>query len=150
VLFGSLGLLLAGSWWAYQFADWANDIYQISPTHILDVYRRPLGRELRRAAPLENILSTEVDRRGLIGLLLDFGDVRVNIGAEQLDFEGVFHPGAVQQDIVRAQEAFLAGQRVANERERRDEMVEWLGAYHEEIASRKPTAKDDQEFDVYP
>ena len=150
LLLGGLGLLLAGSWWAYQFADWANDIYQVSPTHILDVYRRPLGRELRRAAPLENILSTEVDRRGLIGLLLDFGDVRVNVGAEQLDFEGVFHPGDVQQDIARAQEAFMAGQRAAREKQQRDEMVEWLGAYHEEIASRKPTAQDDQELDVYP
>jgi CRP-like cAMP-binding protein len=80
-------------WWFYQFADWANDIYQVSPTHILDVYRKPLGREVRRAAPLENILSTEVDRRGIIGLVLDFGIVRVNVGAEQLDEFVAAHEG---------------------------------------------------------
>jgi CRP-like cAMP-binding protein len=145
-----LGSVLLVAWWLYQFADWANDIYQVSPTHILDVYRRPLGRELRRAAPLENILSTEVDRRGLIGLLLDFGDVRVNIGAEQLDFEGVFHPGAVQQDIVRAQEVFLAKKREGDRQQRREEMVEWLGAYHDQITTEKQKPPDDPEYDVYP
>lgn len=144
------GGLLFSVWWLYRFADWANDVYQVSATHILDVYRRPLGRELRRAAPLENILSTEVDRRGLIGLLLDFGDVRVNIGTEQLDFEGVFHPGAVQQDIVRAQEAFLAKKREGDAQQRRQEMVEWLGAYHDELQSHKPKSPDDPEYDVYP
>lgn len=143
------GLIVLG-WWFYQFADWANDIYQVSPTHILDVYRKPLGRELRRAAPLENILSTEVDRRGIIGLILDFGIVRVNVGTEQLDFEGVFHPGLVQQDIVRAQEAFVAQKRQSDEEQRRREMIEWLGAYHEEISTQKPEAKDDPDFDVYP
>jgi hypothetical protein len=149
-----LGIALAGlivlGWWSYQFADWANDIYQVSPTHIVDVYRKPLGRELRRAAPLENILSTEVDRRGIIGLLLDFGVVRVNVGTEQLDFEGVFHPGMVQQDIVRAQESFVGQKRTAEQQQRRQEMIEWLGAYHEEISSKDPEPREDTDFDVYP
>ena len=117
----------------------------MSPNHILEVYRKPLGREVRRAAPLENILSTEVDRRGIIGLILDFGIVRVNVGTEQLDFEGVFHPGIVQQDIVRAQEAFIAQRREGEQQQQRREMIEWLGAYHEEIASQK-----DPDIDVYP
>ena len=146
---GGAALLLFG-WWIYQFADWANDIYQVSPTHILDVYRKPLGREVRRAAPLENILSTEVDRRGIIGLILDFGIVRVNVGAEQLDFEGVFHPRMVQQDIVRAQEAFIAKQRQSEEHQRRREMIEWLGAYHDEMTSQQPGAREDPDIDVYP
>lgn len=143
-------LVLVSAWWVYQFIDWANDIYQVSPTHIVDLYRKPLGRELRRAAPLENILSTEVDRRGLIGLLLDYGDVRINVGAEQLDFEGVFHPNAVQQDIVRAQEAFLAQKRESEEEQRKREMVEWLGVYHDEIASQENKPGPDRDTDVYP
>ena len=149
VLVGLVAIGLTISWWVYQYADWANDLYQVSPTHILDVYRRPLGRELRRAAPLENILSTEVDRRGLIGLVLDYGDVRVNVGAEQLDFEGVFHPRAVQQDIVRSQEAFMAKQRASEQQKQRDEMVEWLSVYHDQLSSEKQDP-DDTELDVYP
>jgi hypothetical protein len=149
VVIGAATVLAAG-WWLYSFVDWANDIYQISPTHILDVYRKPLGRELRQAAPLENILSTEVDRRGIFGLLLDFGAVRVNVGSEQLDFEGVFHPGEVQQDIVRAQEAFLARRRGREQDQRRREMVEWLSAYHEEVASQEPTHREDLESNDYP
>ncbi len=143
-------LVAAVAWWLYRFADWANDIYQVSRTHVIDVYRKPLGRELRRAAPLENILSTEVDRRGIIGLLLDFGDVRVNVGAEQLDFEGVFHPNAVQQDVVRAQEAFLSRKREAEEQERKREMVEWLDVYHAEIASQKHERRQATDTDDYP
>lgn len=137
-------------WWIYGYLDWANDIYQVSPTHILDVYRKPLGRELRRAAPLENILSTEVDRRGIVGLVLDYGEVRVNVGTEQLDFTGVFHPRLVQQDIVRAQEAFLAQKREGEKRQRRHEMVEWLGVYHDELTSNKAKPSENREQDDYP
>lgn len=143
-------LLAAIAWWIYRFADWANDIYQVSRTHVIDVYRKPLGRELRRAAPLENILSTEVDRRGIIGLVLDFGDVRVNVGTEQLDFEGVFHPNSVQQDVVRAQEAFMSRKREAEEQERKREMVEWLDVYHAEIASQKDESRQAPDTDDYP
>lgn len=140
----------AGAWWVYRFADWANDIYQVSPSHIIDVYKRPLGRELRRVAPLENLLSTEVDQRGLIGIMLNFGDVRVNVGAEQLDFEGVFDPHMVQQDIVRAQEAFLGRRREREREQRRDEMVEWLSIYHDEMQSRQEKPPGQEEIDDYP
>lgn len=140
----------ACAWWVYQFADWANDIYQVSPSHVIDVYKRPLGRELRRVAPLENLLSTEVDQRGLVGILLNFGDVRVNIGAEQLDFEGVFNPHEVQQDIVRAQEAFLERKRQSERDQRRDEMVEWLSIYHGEMQARRSEPPTPEESDDYP
>lgn len=150
-LLAGSSLLIAGAlWWVYRFADWANDIYQVSPSHMIDVYKRPLGRELRRVAPLENLLSTEVDQRGLVGIMLNFGDVRVNVGTEQLDFEGVFDPHHVQQDIVRAQEAFLERKRQSEREQRRDEMVEWLSIYHDEMRSRQEEPPTPEEFDDYP
>jgi hypothetical protein len=147
-----LGLCMIplGMWWLYQYADWANDIYQVTPTHIIDVYKRPLGRELRKVAPLENLLSTEVDRRGLIGILLNFGDVTANVGTEVLDFEGVFNPSAVQQDVVRAQEAFLARRREAERQQRQDEMVEWLSVYHEQVTGQESDKTPPKDFDEYP
>lgn len=151
LLAGALLLPLAG-WWVYQYVDWANDIYQVTPTHLVDVYKKPLGREIRKVAPLENILGTEVDRRGIIGLLLNFGDVIANVGTAQFDFEGVFNPTGVQQDIVRAQEALLERKRQEEEKRRREEMVEWLSVYHEEASNRnQETAprKDDLTFDEY-
>jgi CRP-like cAMP-binding protein len=132
-LVASLVLLvpLAG-WWGYRFADWANDIYQVTPDQIRDIYKKPLGREVRKVAPLENILGTEVDRKGINGLVLNYGDVITNIGTTQFVFHGVYDPNGVQRDIVRALEALLARKREVQKHQRQGEMVEWLTTYHEQ------------------
>jgi hypothetical protein len=83
-------------------------------------------------APLENILGTEVDRRGPIGIVLNFGDVVANVGASSFRFDGVLNPSAAQQDIVRAQEALVDRRLETDRRRRQDEMVEWLAAYHQQ------------------
>jgi hypothetical protein len=133
------GVLILGFalYWVYKYVDWANDIYQITPTQIVDVHRKPLARELRKVAPLESILGTEVDRKGAIGLLLNYGDVISTIGTEQFVFEGVFDPVGVQQEIVRALEAVMERKQELERQKKRDEMVEWLGVYHDEYNSRK-------------
>jgi CRP-like cAMP-binding protein len=126
-------LLMAGVfvWWVYKYMDWVNDIYQISPTHIIDIYKKPLARELRKLAPLENILGTEVKRRGIFGLMLNYGDVIANVGTSEFTFEGVLSPNRIQQDIARAQEAFVEGRRQGERDERREELAEWFSVYHE-------------------
>jgi hypothetical protein len=124
------GLMVASIvWWLYEFMDWTNDVYQISSTHILSIHKKPLGDEERQVAALDNILGTEVDRKGLIGQLLNFGNVTVNVGSTQLDFEGVFNPVSAQQDIVRAQEALIQRKRGVELGQRRDEMVELIHLY---------------------
>jgi len=136
-------LIPAFGWWVYRYVDWANDLYQITPEQIVDVYKRPLARELRKVAPLENILGTQVQRRGLIGLLLDYGDVVAEVGTAQFTFEGVYHPAQVQQDIVRAQETLVERRREAARLQRRGELVEWFGAYHEETRAPKEGQPED-------
>lgn len=125
-------LVPLSGWWLYRYLDWANDIYQVTPDQIRDIYKKPLGREIRKVAPLENILGTEVDRRGLSGLVLNYGDVITNIGASTFVFHGVYDPQGVQQDIARALEALLARKREVQKRQRQGEMVEWLTSYHEQ------------------
>ena len=126
-------LLVAGifGWWVYQYMDWVNDIYQITPTHIIDIYKKPLARELRKLAPLENILGTEVKRRGIFGLFLNYGDVIANVGTSEFVFEGVLSPNRIQQDIARAQEAFVESRHQGERDERREELAEWFSVYHE-------------------
>ncbi len=136
LLLGLIGVV--GLWWLYQYVDWANDIYQVTPTQIVDITRKPLGSESREVAPLENILGTEVDRKGLAGLLLNYGTVTASIGTAEFKFQGVFDPVGVQQDIVRAQEAILSRKREKESGQRRDEMVELLRLYEKEVASRRP------------
>ncbi len=135
---GGALILAFALYWLYEFADWANDIYQITPTHIVEVHRKPLAREMRNVAPLESILGTEVDRKGIVGLMLNYGDVISTIGTEQFIFEGVFDPVGVQQEIVHGLEALLDRKQELDRQQKRDEMVEWLGVYHDEYASRKP------------
>jgi hypothetical protein len=121
-----------GTWWIYQYIDWANDIYQVTPDQIVDVYKKPLASELRKVASLENILSTEVKRKGVLGVLLNYGDVIAEVGTAKFTFEGVFNPAEVQQDIVRAQEALLERQKKRDQHRRQDELLEWLTVYHQE------------------
>jgi hypothetical protein len=140
--------LLVGAflWWLYRYVDWANDIYQITPQQIIDVYKKPLAREERKVAPIENILGTEVDRKGLVGILLNYGDVIANVGTTQFTFEGVLDPVTVQQDIVHAQEAYLQGKAESDRTRRQTEMVELFDIYHERYApGDQPGQKSDQD-----
>jgi len=136
LVFGSAALG-AGLWWIYRYVDWANDIYQITDEQIIDVYKKPLGRERRKVAPLENILGTEVDRKGLLGILLNYGDVVANVGTEQFTFEGVFDPVMVQQDIVHAQETLMQRRAERERAKRQEEMVELFDIYHDQYSPKQ-------------
>ncbi len=84
-------------WWIYQYIDWRNDIFQVTPDQILDIDKKPFGTEERRAAPLENILSTESERVGFTGYFLNFGTVYITVGGAHLDFEDVLDPTACRR-----------------------------------------------------
>jgi hypothetical protein len=138
-------LFALGLWWLYRYVDWSNDIYQITPDQIVDIYKKPLSREVRKVAPLENVLSTEVDRKGVLGYFMNYGDVITNIGTAMFTFEGVFDPVGVQQDIVHAQEALIQSKRELDRKQRRDEMVELLDIYHEEYSNVKKPLQSEED-----
>jgi CRP/FNR family cyclic AMP-dependent transcriptional regulator len=145
LLIACMGMIGVALWWLYRYLDWANDLYQITPSQIVDVYKKPLAREERKVAPLENILGTEVDRKGIFGILLNYGDVIANVGIEQFTFHGVYDPLSVQQDIVHAQEAFIHSIQERERQQRQDEMIELINIYHDEVASRKKRSSGKQE-----
>ncbi len=118
-------------WWIYQYIDWSNDIYQVTPDQILDIDKKPFGTEERRAAPLENILSTEAHRYGLTGYFLNFGTVEITVGGTHLDFQDVLDPVGVQADIDRRREARIKQKRDLEANAERERMSDWLVAYHE-------------------
>jgi len=118
-------------WWIYQYIDWSNDIFQVTPDQILDIDRKPFGSEERRAAPLENILSTEAHRYGLAGYFLNFGTVEITVGGTHLDFVDVLDPVGVQADIDRRREARIKQKRDAEANAERERMSDWLVAYYE-------------------
>ncbi len=114
----------------YEYLDWENDIYQVTPDQIIDISRKPFGTEDRRVALLENILSTEYKRSGLIGILLNFGTVYVMVGTEAYNFEDVADPPSVQQDIIRRQMGSKQKKTDATATAEQNRMAEWLAMYH--------------------
>jgi hypothetical protein len=118
-------------WWVYRYVDWRNDIYQVTPDQVIDISRKPLGTEQRRSAPLENILSTEAERIGFTGYLLNYGTVFITVGGTHLDFEDLMDPASVQADIDRRRETRQERKREAEAAAERERMSAWLMAYYE-------------------
>jgi len=129
---------------AYAFADWANDRFQITSKHVIDLDRKPFGRETKRSALLENILSLDYSRENIIQRLFDFGTVAINVGDIQLDFEHVAQPIIVQNEVFERYNAAIKDNELAESRRRRDDMVEFLAAYHEESSDDMETLGDDE------
>ena len=118
-------------WWTYNYIEWANDLYIITPEQIVDIFRKPLGMENRQSAPLENILSVSYERKGIFGILFNFGTVKIAVGEINLDFHNVFNPTGVQQEVVRRMNMRVAKKKEADTMAERERMAEWLAAYHQ-------------------
>jgi len=119
--------------WIYEYLDWSNDIYQVTAEQIIDINRKPFGTEDRKAAPLENILSSEYKRRGIPGMLFNFGTVYIMVGGAQFNFEDVADPPNVQQDVIHRQQARLQKKREADTAGERERLAEWLAMYHRTV-----------------
>ena len=127
-------------WWLYNYIDWRNDIYQVTDKSIFDIERKPFGREVRKSAPLDNILSLEHERPGLLGYLLNFGNVTINVGEAKFIFRGVFEPARVQQDIFDRM-YYMRQQREKREVEReRERILALLDSYHRNVEDGSPPA----------
>ncbi len=122
------------AWLIYQYADWSNDIYQLTPSQILDIERKPLGREQKKTANLDAPdFRVEHTRGGFISVLLDFGNVIVNVGQTEFTFDGVYHPDVVHQDVANYREAFQERKRQDQVKRERDRMVDWFVTFYEQM-----------------
>lgn len=130
VFLSILAALAAAAWLVYQYVDWHNDIYQITHDQVVDVEARPFGKEERRAAPLENILTIEYQRVGILGLLLNFGTVWITIGGSKFSFEYVYNPSSVQQDVFRRMNECIMGKKQAEISADRERISDWITIYH--------------------
>ncbi len=122
-------LVFASGWWLYQYLDWRNDQYIITPDQLIDVYRRPLGMEDRRTAPLESIQSIRYKRRGLPGLLFNYGTVYVKVGNEDFTFDNVHNPLEIQQTLFGYLERANLIEKQVNLVEQRRQMADWMETY---------------------
>lgn len=129
--------LASAFWWLYQYLDWRNDQYMITPEQIIDLYRKPLGLEDKRAAPLENIQSIRYKRQGLLGLMLNYGTVYVKVGNEDFTFDDVFNPLGIQQTLFAYLERANLLEKKTNLAEQQRQVADWIDAY-QRFSNEKP------------
>jgi uncharacterized membrane protein YdbT with pleckstrin-like domain len=125
----------------YHYFDWRNDLYRVSSDSIIDREKKPLGTEITKSAPLKNILSLDHEKRGILGIIFDFGDVNINVGDAALTFHNVPNPAQVQQDIFYRMEKLKRAEEFSKEEEDRERMTEWIKTYHELQESEKKSAQ---------
>jgi hypothetical protein len=120
-------------WWIYQYIDWTNDIFRVTGDQIMDIDRKPFGTEVRRAAPLDNILGTRYERLGFLGYILNFGTVYIDIGSTQFAFEDVLDPAGVQSDIDRRRLSRISARKEAERTTERNRTADWMATYHQNV-----------------
>jgi uncharacterized membrane protein YdbT with pleckstrin-like domain len=124
-------LVIPVIWWLWQFTDWQNDTYHVTPTRIIDIEKQPFfGREERREADLESVQNIVVSIPGLMARVLNYGSVEVETaGEESFTFDLVKDPNGVRAEISQRVEA-RRRQSVQEEAMRhRDELLEWFSVY---------------------
>lgn len=131
---------LAGLWLKYQYEDWKNDIYVLTPDQVIDQERQlaffPAWwwySESRRSAGLSNVQFVDLRIPNLLAMLLNYGHVIVRTAGAtgQLDFVFVRNPRRVHATILRYLAEFQERERERQFEERWQDMAQWLEAYHD-------------------
>ncbi|MCL6510441.1 MAG: cyclic nucleotide-binding domain-containing protein [Anaerolineae bacterium] len=122
-------------WLVWQYEDWRNDVYMLTPERVLEYKRTPFGLlgTSQRTASLANVQNVTATTKGFIDNLFNVGDVSIRTGGmdNELDFARVWNPRGVQREVVLRLEAYRAAQRDKEAARRRREFIEWIGIYDE-------------------
>jgi len=140
-------------WWAYQYQDWRNDVYQIQGDSIIVVERKPFGDETRNVALLENILSIQYNKSGWMGVIMNYRTVSIAVGTNRLEFREVYDPSRVQREIFSAMAAKDQQRRTQRVSEERDRADEWIATYRriqdeDGMPAREVTSTTPKEQDI--
>lgn len=122
-------------WFVWQYENWRNDLYILTPDRLIDYQRTPFGLlgTTQRTANLSNVQNVTATTKGFIDTLFNMGDVAIRTGGveNELLFARVWNPRMVQSEIVKALEEFQNSQRQAEAAQRRRDFIEWMGIYDE-------------------
>lgn len=134
--------LLVGGWLVLEMIllgvvmwyieDWRNDFFEITPSHIIHVDRRPLwGRLIRQEARLDRIQNITSDVPGLWARMFKFGTVTLETAGATGKFEMEFvrDPERVRAEIARRQQEFRRRDLARQAAQRQDELLSWFAIY---------------------
>lgn len=142
---GFFVMLVGFIWFYWSDWDWRNDVYILGDETIQIIHQRPLWLQNEDDQVLlervDNIVSLQ---SGFLQTALSYGNVRLSlVGGAPEDakvFRAVSRPQKVQAEIARRQS--LVKQRAANaqEKQRREEIAEYLSVYHETVSQQQGKA----------
>jgi len=142
LLLAFMMLLIGGVWLWYQHADWMNDIYRVTAEQIIDIERKPLGDEQKKTAPLDSILSLQVERLGIFGILFNFGSVVAEVSGTRFIFKDIHDPVTAQLDISTRMDAYRKKKKLEDEARGDQRLMDWLKILYEET-TRSQKINDD-------
>jgi len=144
-LIGAGLTMTAVLWCLYRFIDWSNDIYRVTPEKIIDSERKPLGTQITKSAPLENIIGLEFEQHGFLGVVLNFGNVIINIGTEnRFVFYGIHNPGGAQRDIFNFINERRRRKLQVDTQQEQEKISDYMAAYHRQVEDIRQSKKPPQ------
>jgi hypothetical protein len=107
VIFGFVGILLAGVWAVWDFIDWRNDFYILTNQRVVWLERVIIFYYSRREAPLTHILAVNVYSSWL-GRIIGYGNVEVRTFTGSIQMRNSEQPyryaSFIEGFLVRAKE----------------------------------------------
>lgn len=127
----------------WQIEDWRNDYFQVTPTRLIVVERKPfLIEEKRRETTLDRIQNISYDKPSLWARLFKYGTVVVETAGTAGRFELTYlrFPEKVQAEISKRQREYGVRQRAAEAQRRQEELLSWFATYDSLRGSTEPTS----------
>lgn len=116
----------------WYIEDWRNDFFQLTPTHIIHVDRKPLwGRLTRQEARLDRIQNIASDIPDIFARVFKYGKVTLETAGTEGKFEIAFvrNPEAVRAEISRRQQEFRQRDLTRQAAQRQEELLHWFTIY---------------------
>jgi hypothetical protein len=143
LLLGISLTVMALLWWLYKFVDWSNDIYRVTSEKIIDSERKPLGDEITKSAPLENIIGLDYERLGFLGVVLNFGNVVINVGTDnRFIFYGIHNPARAQKDIFNYMYERRRKKLQTDTIQEQERVSDYIAAYHRQAEDIRQSSKN--------
>lgn len=123
-------VLFAALLWYIE--DWRNDYFQLTPSRLVLVERKPLLlQESRREAPLDRIQNISFTVPGVLGRFFHYGHVMLETAGTTGKFElkWLRDPQLVQSEISKRQRQYIQRQKQADAQRRREEFLSWFATY---------------------
>jgi uncharacterized membrane protein YdbT with pleckstrin-like domain len=73
-------------WIVYEIADWRDDEYIITPRNVIDIERRPLGRETKRETSWDRIEKVSLIQANIWARIFKYGDIELATAGQQENF----------------------------------------------------------------